>query len=653
MVSIFSSEPDLLIVMEMNIGGHGPNNVSAAAAAVATAPQHVDNDDKNSSHGGSSAGAAAKVAAAAAAAAATVAAASAHPPMGNPSGDMSPAELRVLLRTWCDAVEKPLRAVEELGPEKRLEFNVRPKAGNTPPALIPRVPGLVDKVIALLKISNPRSQAHDCGALTIYSSSGMLIVFAEWRIIITTPQRVHIVRHLLRFLSLLYESGYETEWASFVRKNNDSPWMAKDQQIAREFSILKTVFPTGRSYIFGAVDQDHYFYYIYDDVKRPTQDGVSDNRSGKPQPGSTIGVSSRDTAKDPAQQHKLQRTASEVALEQYGRHSIEDNVQFNLKMYGVTINGEKSTSLQRFGLGDLNLRSAEDVKSSGSFPQPGVAMDFSAYRHQYHPQQAGTEPGSASPYVSPLAGTPVHKGLNTSFPDVPDSSNANISRRENSLPRKESSTGATADEAGSEDGRNSEECSGNPTPVPMTLKNAASGSSEAVDEAGATAAAAGEGATQEETNSGKKARRQDELAVEVITQASRFVLPDQYETLRILRDVKITSGHHGSSPTAAAASGGGAPGGTVAPRFVATYETTIDTLDETKKSLTTMVHELQPERFTIIALCDPFSPAAVALKERVPIGVEPQLYPGYALVNRTMNRFAWGYQVLQFTYNKS
>jgi len=38
--------------------------------------------------------------------------------------------------------------------------------------------------------------------------------------------------------------------------------------MAREYAALKTAFPAGNPFIFGPVDSDHYFYFVYDDIHR-------------------------------------------------------------------------------------------------------------------------------------------------------------------------------------------------------------------------------------------------------------------------------------------------------------------------------------------------------------------------------------------------
>ncbi len=515
-------------------------------------------------------------------------------PANQQPSQLSSAELKVLLRTWCDAIERPpARPVEEIGPEKRVEFDVRPRAGMSPPPLLPRVPGLVDKVLALLKITSPTLREHSCGGLSAFSGSS-LILFAEWRIIITTPQRVHIVRYLLRLLHLLYEAGYETEWASFVRKNNDSPWQAKDQQIAREFSVLKTIFPTGRSYVFGAVDQDHYFYYIYDDVRRSLRVGTE--------------VPERD-----------------------GRRVVEDNVQFNLKMYNIQLSGAEP-SLKRFDLEGLSV------------PQPHL------------PRRALGDGGSIDRDLDGVALTAGAGAAAAESPDGPSRAPAATPPSVSARPVAWNSLGtgpATAGEEG--DIANNHNWDVDSAGAGAGIRVRSGSAADDSVEADAGANGGGDGAASgprarrgasggEEGGAGSSAGAGDELAVEVITQASRFLLPDQYETLRLLRDVKFVAAP-GAAPGVAA---------NASPRYVATYETTIDRLDETRSSLVAMVREFQPERFTIIALLDPESPAAAAIKNRVSIGVEPALFsPEYSLLNRTINRFTWGYQVLSYTYART
>jgi S-adenosylmethionine decarboxylase len=65
-----------------------------------------------------------------------------------------------------------------------------------------------------------------------------------------------------------------------------------------------------------------------------------------------------------------------------------------------------------------------------------------------------------------------------------------------------------------------------------------------------------------------------------------------------------------------------------------------------------MLAVLRPDRFTIIVLADPQCGTAKALSQKKAIGVEPDNFSEYSLLNRTVNEFAPGYVVVQMSYTR-
>ncbi|RNF11321.1 S-adenosylmethionine decarboxylase [Trypanosoma rangeli] len=98
-----------------------------------------------------------------------------------------------------------------------------------------------------------------------------LFVMRDRIILITcgTTTLLHAVPYVLEVVSNVRG---EVEWASFMHKNYSFPWEQKGPHLsmAEEFNSLRTYFPAGRPFIFGPVDSDHYFLFVYDDIIRPS-----------------------------------------------------------------------------------------------------------------------------------------------------------------------------------------------------------------------------------------------------------------------------------------------------------------------------------------------------------------------------------------------
>lgn len=153
------------------------------------------------------------------------------------------------------------------GPEKRLELDLRERQLD----LRERQNGASLSKDALLRIANDlgavqsvRLGDHGCSVLCDVGT----IIATKLRVVVTSGSAVQMHKLVQGIVDTVVEAGFDVEWASFMRKNNVSPWDSRDKSMAHEYKSLKDVFPTGQPFIFGSVDSDHYFYYVYDDLKR-------------------------------------------------------------------------------------------------------------------------------------------------------------------------------------------------------------------------------------------------------------------------------------------------------------------------------------------------------------------------------------------------
>jgi S-adenosylmethionine decarboxylase len=165
------------------------------------------------------------------------------------------------------------------GPEKRLELDVRFQEGRKPNALGARAIPVETwhEVMDLLKakivdtIKNEHQTAHLLTESSLFVSTG--------RITLITCGTTVLLNALGRILAAIHAVGMDVEWFSYSRKNYTFPWVQKPphSSISEEYAVLKTHFKFGQPFIFGPVDGDHYFYFLWDDIIRVEKDEVDMN----------------------------------------------------------------------------------------------------------------------------------------------------------------------------------------------------------------------------------------------------------------------------------------------------------------------------------------------------------------------------------------
>jgi S-adenosylmethionine decarboxylase len=153
------------------------------------------------------------------------------------------------------------------GPEKRLEIIVAGAIELGGFRLAPQSKWA--QIIAILKaqiVSKVSNEFVDAYVLTESS----LFVFANKVILITCGTTV-LLHALPAILELVRDLELCVEWASFMRKNFSYPWaqIGPHESMETEYTLLKSHLPLGRPFIFGPVDSDHYFMFVYDDIRRP------------------------------------------------------------------------------------------------------------------------------------------------------------------------------------------------------------------------------------------------------------------------------------------------------------------------------------------------------------------------------------------------
>jgi S-adenosylmethionine decarboxylase len=154
------------------------------------------------------------------------------------------------------------------GPEKRLEIIVRGK-GLDDGGLRQAAQEEWAAIIAILKaqiVNKVHNEHLDAYVLTESS----LFVFPNKVLLITCGTTI-LLHALPAILDVIAKYHLEVEWASFMRKNFSYPWeqIGPHASMESEYALLKAHLPLGKPFIFGPIDSDHYFCFVYDDIHRP------------------------------------------------------------------------------------------------------------------------------------------------------------------------------------------------------------------------------------------------------------------------------------------------------------------------------------------------------------------------------------------------
>ncbi|CCW68157.1 unnamed protein product [Phytomonas sp. Hart1] len=155
------------------------------------------------------------------------------------------------------------------GPEKRLEVIIRFLPETHPDGLYSLEDDVWVHVVGTLnaQIVSKEKNAHIKSYVLTESS---LFVMSN-RIILITCGTTTLLNSIPAILKAISAVRAELEWASFMHKNYSFPWEQRGPHtsLSDEIATLKGHFPTGKTYILGPVDSDHYIFFCYDDIIRP------------------------------------------------------------------------------------------------------------------------------------------------------------------------------------------------------------------------------------------------------------------------------------------------------------------------------------------------------------------------------------------------
>jgi S-adenosylmethionine decarboxylase len=153
------------------------------------------------------------------------------------------------------------------GLEKRLELDFA--------AAVPASTFTVAELEAVL--ASAQQEVRHCteaeGLMAMEMTQSILILTPR-KMIITSASEVMLHQALKPTLDLLAAKMVVVEWASYLRKNTTSPWCAESETsdiMAQEYADLKAAFPSGKSFLTGPVNSDHFFNFVYDDVERAVE----------------------------------------------------------------------------------------------------------------------------------------------------------------------------------------------------------------------------------------------------------------------------------------------------------------------------------------------------------------------------------------------
>lgn len=159
------------------------------------------------------------------------------------------------------------------GPEKRLELMV--KGGTSDD----KSKGLRDAPVheweAVVGILNAkivsRISNDDVDSYVLTESS---LFVASNRLVLITCGTTTLLNAMPLILDVVSRHGMLVHFCSFMRKDFSYPWkqVGPHTTMEAEYDLLKQFLPLGKPYIFGPVDGDHYFCYIFDDIEVSTAD---------------------------------------------------------------------------------------------------------------------------------------------------------------------------------------------------------------------------------------------------------------------------------------------------------------------------------------------------------------------------------------------
>lgn len=155
------------------------------------------------------------------------------------------------------------------GPEKRLEIISRFLPETHQDGLHSLSDEVWENVVGSVNAQIVSKEKNDFIKSYVLTESSLFVM--KNRILLITCGTTTLLNSVPLILEAISAVRGELEWMSFMHKNYSFPWEQKGPHtsLAVEHATLKKYFPTGRPYVFGPVDGDHYFFFCYDDIIRP------------------------------------------------------------------------------------------------------------------------------------------------------------------------------------------------------------------------------------------------------------------------------------------------------------------------------------------------------------------------------------------------
>ncbi|ORC90747.1 S-adenosylmethionine decarboxylase (ADOMETDC) [Trypanosoma theileri] len=156
------------------------------------------------------------------------------------------------------------------GPEKRLEVIMRFQENTHVDGLLAHEDGVWADAVGALNAQIVSKERNEYIRSYVLTESSLFVM--KDRIILITCGTTTLLKSVPHILNAVSAVHGELEWASFMHKNYSFPWEQKGPHasMADEFKELKSYFPSGRPFVLGPVDGDHYFLFLHDDIIRPS-----------------------------------------------------------------------------------------------------------------------------------------------------------------------------------------------------------------------------------------------------------------------------------------------------------------------------------------------------------------------------------------------
>jgi S-adenosylmethionine decarboxylase len=159
------------------------------------------------------------------------------------------------------------------GPEKRLEMMVKGGSSDEKRRGLREVAvSEWEDVIAILNAKIVSCIQNDDVDSYVLTESSLFV--ASNRVVLITCGTTTLLNAMPLILDLISRHDMAAHFCSFMRKDFSYPWkqVGPHANMEAEYDLLKQYLPLGKPYIFGPVDGDHYFCYIYDDIEVSTAD---------------------------------------------------------------------------------------------------------------------------------------------------------------------------------------------------------------------------------------------------------------------------------------------------------------------------------------------------------------------------------------------